>query len=310
MGIYGSKNHLLVASIDIFGCNDIMGQIIRDNLHLQVGSPYHYPTTRYRLRELSRQMDVNSLEIAAIQYKDHPFLVFVTVDVVIQEEMLLLWRKSPISWKTIDPKLLHFLETARTCYPNDTSPSSRVLLQVMENIWLPCINTLTEDYRPVQRSLAALFLGWAPGEIEVINALLDALTDSDATVRNNAGLSLLRFCQNAQTRAIIANRAVSVVTLLHSPFTLDRNKAAAILLELIDLPSVRAAIDCRAVARLHQMANLHQPNNTLLARLILAHLGRYPFPIPLILLGAKTRQLVLRLQTHLWQSRQRSADRR
>lgn len=272
-----------------------------ENLHLQVGGPYNHLFTLYHLRELNQRIGVTSLDVAAIQYSDYPSLVFVTVDVLNRGEPPLLLKKSPSSWKPIDSKLFSFLEVACTCHPNDASSLSCSLLQTMENVWLSCIGTLMEDYRPAQRSLAALFLGWAPDEIEVIHALLDALTDPDDAVRNNAGRSLLRFCQSPQTRSIIASRAMSVVALLHSPFTLDRNKAAAILLELIDLPSVRAAIDCRAVARLHQMANLHQPNNALLARLVLAHLGRYPIPIPLILASAKARQLILRLQARLWQ---------
>lgn len=291
----------VVATVDVFGCDDVaLSRSICNKMQLRPGSLYHRATIHTRLCELRQRGEVAFLDLTALQYPDCPSLLFVTIDVVERGKELRKWNDPPQAWLPLDPAVARLAEIASAHHPRDTlSQVFEALRHQMEAAWPSCVRTLVEDYRSRQRALAATFLGWAPAEPQVIDSLLTALADHDATVRNNAGRSLLSFCQQAQSRAMIARQVAAVIELLHCPTTLDRNKAAAILFELIDIPAVRETIYRDAKPRLQAMARLRQPNNALFAQLILAHLGDYPIPAPLIPLITKVRHQILRLQVFL-----------
>ncbi len=293
----------VVAAVDVFGCDDGTSQIIRNEMQLRVGDLYNRTAIRCRVRELRQRTRFALLDLTALQYPDSPSLIFITIDVVEQNEETWKWTDPPRAWHPFPPALSSFAEVTHLYHPKDTSfQSSIALRRVMEDTWPICVKALLEDYRSSQRAQAAAFLGWAPNETQVVDALLTAMADSDRTVRNNASRSLLPFCQHTKSREAIVRQVTRVIDLLHSPMTMDRNKAAAILLELIDAPTVRESIYCQAVPRLRAMAQLWQPGNALFAQLILAHLGVNPIPPYLIPLIFKARHQTIRLQTFLVQS--------
>ena len=128
---------------------------------------------------------------------------------------------------------------------------------------------------PVIRATAAVTIGHIRDGGEVVEIMLKAMQDSESRVRNDAIRVLIDI---ASLRPEIPIPAAPLIRAIHSPTTIDRNKALAVLFYLLERPSSRATIelirsDGVAVSRLRELLELQQPNNHDFAYMILKKLS-------------------------------------
>lgn len=120
---------------------------------------------------------------------------------------------------------------------------------------------LRDDRDATHRAAAAFVLAYATDGRTVVDDLVPALHDADATVRNNAMRVLAEI---ALHHPEVDVPVAPVLEALAYPATTDRNKASAILDRLLDHPGA-AALYPRVIREagrtLIAMLRLRQPNN-------------------------------------------------
>jgi len=108
------------------------------------------------------------------------------------------------------------------------------------------------------RALAAQVVAYAPDKRAVVPALVEALSDPDATVRNNAVRALALIAGLGARRPELAIRVPwePFVALLRSPHWSDRNKVSLALLSLTETrhPALLAYLRSNAMPELREKA--------------------------------------------------------
>ena len=120
------------------------------------------------------------------------------------------------------------------------------------------VTLLESSSDPEQRAQSAFLLAHLPDGDEVVDLMIPAILDPDATVRNNAMRVLSEIAWRHPEVEIPVD---PILTALTFPATTDRNKASAILAGLAEREKYRDAIVGRAGPVLLEMLRLRQPNN-------------------------------------------------
>jgi hypothetical protein len=114
------------------------------------------------------------------------------------------------------------------------------------------------DERETYRANAAFLLAHISDPHELVNAVLPAIRDADATVRNNV---MRVLSQIAEERREVLVPIRPFLDALDFPDTSDRNKSLATLEGLAARPDNKAILLNEAGPRLIQILRLLQPNN-------------------------------------------------
>lgn len=123
-----------------------------------------------------------------------------------------------------------------------------------------------------QRAIAAQFLGYAPDQQAVVADLVQAITDSDEEVRNNAMRALLVFTMAKKPPQVPYSPFVDLLT---SPVWTDHNKSSFALMTLTAHrdPQLLSMLRQRALPQLEAMARWHDRDHSLPAYVILGCIG-------------------------------------
>ena len=164
-------------------------------------------------------------------------------------------------WRTLDPKT-HAAE-------------EQFLVLVRDH--LEAVRAAALRHRdPNTRQMCAYLLSWSPDPVLAVETLLEAIRDSLAYVRNEAARALIPLARLSVETGAFEVPIEPIVDLLNRPTATDRNKAAAILLQLAADPLKRAAIQAHAGKRLEAMASSRAPFNHDVALRVLDVLGNSP----------------------------------
>lgn len=291
------QNTPIIAAAEVFGCKGMLAHKLLCEFQFQVGKRFDRTAASKHLQTLKQSQQFDYIGLAAVTYPYHSQLIYVTIDAVELGMSQCQWSDPPSGWNPVSGELYSLFPLASRNHPAEerNQGNVHVLRTAIHQHWPELLNCLTKDYRPLHRRVAATLLGWAPPEYEVMITLLSALMDPDEAVRNEAGRSLIPICRHPTMKTAIAAHLSPVFQLLNGPSTTDRNKAAAILFELIELESVQHAVRQQAINRLKLMARLKQPNNNLLARLLLARLQHPSILKPWILVSSVANNFALGL---------------
>lgn len=123
-----------------------------------------------------------------------------------------------------------------------------------------------------QRAIAAQFLGYAPDKQAVVGDLVQATTDPDPEVRNNAIRALFVFTRAKKPPHVPYG---PFVELLNSPVWTDLNKSSFALVTLSESrdPQLMSLLRKDALPGLEAMARWHDREHSSPAYMILGHLG-------------------------------------
>jgi HEAT repeat protein len=148
----------------------------------------------------------------------------------------------------------------RTKDPKTRSIEERLFVLVRDH--LSAVSTAALRHRdPNVRQMCAYMLTWSPDPLRAVQTLLEAILDPVGFVRNEAARALIPLgALSVESRGVDVP-VEPIVDLLNRPTATDRNKAAAILLQLAADPSKRTTIRKVAEPRLEAMASSRAPLN-------------------------------------------------
>lgn len=278
-----------LAAIDVWGASVDTAAAIRAALGLAPGQRWQSDLLEEAWAEAAAAVDLLDLVLSPVGYEER---VFLTIDVVEPDGTLHTWRQptgEPTVSAALAEALARYNETREAFWKLDRSADERLdpaghfasgdeaLRRIEQQVALLLDAELGAAIAAVRdagdeelRASLAYMLGWADQKQAVVAALLDALFDASAWVRNNAARALLPLALRAARQGDITLPLDPLLAVLAVPSALDRARAAALLAVLAEQPAARAALRAAAVPALRAMAGLRQPNNRLPARAILA----------------------------------------
>ncbi|STX29681.1 Uncharacterised protein [Legionella beliardensis] len=132
------------------------------------------------------------------------------------------------------------------------------------------IKTLKEDPNPERRAAAAFLVGHFKDPKEIISTLMPSVEDRSEGVRNN----VMRVIAYTMQKAHISDINIdTILPLINSPYTTDRNKALSILSSAVKSTDGKKIILAKGKKRLVEILRLKQPNNHEFAYIILKEIS-------------------------------------
>lgn len=281
-----------LAAIDFFGLVATPEAEVRAALALEEGQPWQPDLLEPAWERLAKAFDLLDLRLTPVGYGDAR--VFLTIDVVEAGQQLSEWRE-PAGGVAVPPALIEVLnrynETRETFWKLNRAVDERIspqghfassdeallriehqaarLLDAQLEVALDAVRDADDEEL---RAGLVYMLGWAADKSRVTAALLDALFDVSAWVRNNAARALLPLALRAVRQGDLALPPEPLIALLAMPSTGDRARAAALLQILAADPVVRNRLRMQALPSLRAMVALRQPSNRTTAQALLAML--------------------------------------
>jgi hypothetical protein len=273
-----ADEQMAIGIVDFYGLRSLTEDQVRAALPITEGmvvsSDYSFPDEN-AMSEVAEALGVLHIELSAICC-DEPFELIVYIGIEEEQRSPLKYRDEPVGNKKLPAEIL---ETARqlesamiaAIQKGDSgedrsqghslmvNPDARVLQQKYIEYAEEYRNTLIEVLHnsAQQRALAATVLAYSSDKKSIVRHLEAAVLDPDVNVRNDASraLALIAGYANENLEQDIKIDAAIFVDMLDSVAFYDRNKSAAVLLNLTDSrdPQVLEQIRANALPSLIEM---------------------------------------------------------
>lgn len=295
--------HQMIAAVEIIGCMQSTKLKLQQDIKLSPGRTFDIERTRETITNLQRSGEYSYLGFSSIVYPGFEKYTFITIDAIESGRGMWTWNESPKGRRPVHPKLVNLAASSSGLPPMSIPKENSQVYEVrimIDQYWADLANSLSVDHRANERFIAARLLGWATPSHAIVSVLLNALADCDSNVRNEAARSLLPACHIQDLRLILAKNVNKIIQLLHGPSATDRNKALALLDLLIDMEAVRSVIAGETIKTIKAIARTLQPNNYILARLVLSRCNvGPPESIVLIMAELQKRYMIARSELHV-----------
>jgi len=268
-----------LAGIDVFGTGKTPDSVILGILGIQQGAEINPAVVTALDEKLRKSGKFAYSRVSSAGFGDRKS--YLTVDVVeLGEERRFKFNPAPTGEVAVPQNVLDWvhryekasvqlfqtlprrLKDINAGHFLDSDPGLREyeekMLEMVPENYDVLVKALREDKDTGKRAACATLLGWASDKRAVIIPLEEAMKDPEVQVRTNAARSLLPIAYlSANTKVLFPMEPV--LEMIHYPTSADRNKAAAILLQLAIDPVNHAVIREKAGDVLVQMAGAKQP---------------------------------------------------